>query len=968
MDDNVIDTLRIEIEGDSTNAVQGLEQLISTLERLRSTTQNIQPPNFDTTTVNEALSGFTQIQQSVQQATAATENFNQATQNVNVDQFVRSQSQVDLLTMKLNDAKARLQELLNSGNTDSAAVANLTMQIQSLQDKITAATSKTSIFKSVLSGVKKVAVGASSALLKMAKAPFSALGKAVDGAKEKFGGFLTMFKKRLMYRLINSVISAVTNAVKEGVKNVYQYSKAFGGTFSQSMDRAATSMLYFKNSIGAMVAPLINLLVPALEWVINKVVSFINVLNQLFAKLSGASTWTKALMYPKEYAEATNDATAANKKFKASILGIDELNVMQDNSPSASGGGNAGDDYSQMFEEVALNGESLFGDFFKPFKDAWENEGMATINAIKRMFGSFKGLFQSIGKSFKEVWQNGTGQHTVETLLRITQNIANFWANIADNIKKAWDENGTGTRIVQAAWDILNSILDTIDRISAATAEWAANLNFSPLLEAVANFLEKLKPLIDIIGQAIEWIWVNIILPIGTWLIESALPDVINALGGLIDFLVGVFTGDWELAWQGICDFVSNIWKLIWEDTLYPIVMWVYENVLVPIGNFFAEVWTGIKETVVGVWDSICEVWGTVCDWFNTNIIQPISEFFTGLWEGISSAASTCWNAIVEFFSPAVEWFGELFGSIWQTISDIFYNIGVIASGCWEIIKRVWAIVSEWFNVHVVQPVSNFFSNLWNGIKNAAVTAWNAIKSFLAPIVNWFNANIIQPLSNFFSNLWNGFKEKARAAWEGVKQVFSKVAEFFGNIFRNAWAGIVKVFSIAGEIFTDIKDGVVTAFKWVVNGIINGINKVVAVPFNAINGVLRWLRDITIVGIQPFSGIKEINVPQIPNLAEGGMLNAGTMFVAGEAGAEVVAQIGRHTGVMNTDEMRESVAQGVVDANAEQNALLREEISILRRLLDKDWDVTTYLSTGNLIDGLARKNRRDGKTVVPVGT
>ena len=942
MDDNVIDTLRIEIEGDSTNAVQGLEQLISTLERLRSTTQNIQPPNFDTSTVNEALSGYTQVQQCVQQATAATENFNQATQNVNVDAFVKSQSQVDLLTMKLNDAKARLQELLNSGNTDSAAVANLTMQIQSLQDKIAAATSKTSIFKSILG--------------------------AVDGAKEKFGGFLTMFKKRLMYRLINSVISAVTNAVKEGVKNVYQYSKAFGGTFSQSMDRAATSMLYFKNSIGAMVAPLINMLVPAFEWVINKVVSFINVLNQLFAKLSGASTWTKALMYPKEYAEATDNATAANKKFKASILGIDELNVMQDNSASAGSGGNNGDDYSQMFEEVALSGESLFGDFFKPFKDAWENEGMATINAIKRMFGSFKGLFQSIGKSFNEVWQNGTGQHTVEVILRITQNIANFWANIADSIKRAWDENGTGTRIIQAAWDILNSILDTIDRISAATAEWAANLNFSPLLEAVANFLEKLKPLIDIIGQAIEWIWVNIILPIGTWLIESALPDVINALGGLIDFLVGVFTGDWELAWQGICDFVSNIWKLIWEDTLYPIVMWVYENVLVPIGNFFAEVWTGIKETVVGVWDSICEVWGTVCDWFDTNIIQPIGEFFTGLWEGISSAASTCWNAIVEFFSPAVEWFSELFGSIWRTISDIFYNIGVIASGCWEIIKRVWAIVSEWFNVHVVQPVSNFFSNLWNGIKNAAVTAWNAIKSFLAPIVNWFNANIIQPLSNFFSNLWNGFKEKARAAWEGVKQVFSKVAEFFGNIFRNAWAGIVKVFSIAGEIFTDIKDGVVTAFKWVVNGIINGINKVVAVPFNAINGVLRWLRDITIVGIQPFSGIKEINVPQIPNLAEGGMLNAGTMFVAGEAGAEVVAQIGRHTGVMNTDEMRESVAQGVVDANAEQNALLREEISILRRLLDKDWDVTTYLSTGNLIDGLARKNRRDGKTVVPVGT
>ena len=97
------------------------------------------------------------------------------------------------------------------------------------------------------------------------------------------------------------------------------------------------------------------------------------------------------------------------------------------------------------------------------------------------------------------------------------------------------------------------------------------------------------------------------------------------------------------------------------------------------------------------------------------------------------------------------------------------------------------------------------------------------------------------------------------------------------------------------------------------------------------------------------------------------MVNAGTMFIAGEAGAEVVANIGSRTGVMNTDEMRESVEQGVMDANAEQNALLREEISILRKLLDKDTNVTAYVGTGSLISGLERKNRRDGKTIVPVG-
>lgn len=366
-------------------------------------------------------------------------------------------------------------------------------------------------------------------------------------------------------------------------------------------------------------------------------------------------------------------------------------------------------------------------------------------------------------------------------------------------------------------------------------------------------------------------------------------------------------------------------------------------------------------------WDGICEVWSVVADWFDTYVIQPVGNFFAGLWEGISSAASTCWNAIVEFFSPAVEWFSELFGSIWQTISDIFYDIGVIASGCWEIIKKVWSIVSSWFNEKVIQPVSTFFSNLWTSVKNWAVKAWEGIKSVFSTIGNWINEKVIQPVGNFFSNLWTGFVNKAKAAWEGVKSVFSKVADFFGDIFSKAWAKVVKVFSIAGEIFVDIKNGIVEAFKKVVNGIITGINKVVSVPFNGINSALQWLKNVNILGLTPFSSLKTINVPQIPLLAEGGLVNAGQMFIAREAGAELVGNIGRQTAVMNNEQIVESVSQGVADANAEQNALLREEISILRKLLDKDTNVTAYVGTGSLIGGLERKNRRDGKTIVPVG-
>ena len=254
------------------------------------------------------------------------------------------------------------------------------------------------------------------------------------------------------------------------------------------------------------------------------------------------------------------------------------------------------------------------------------------------------------------------------------------------------------------------------------------------------------------------------------------------------------------------------------------------------------------------------------------------------------------------------------FGSIWQTISDIFYNIGVIASGCWEIIKAVWGVVSQWFDTYIIQPVSTFFTNLWNGISTAATNAWNGIKSVFSTISGWINNTIIQPVSAFFSNLWNGFVNGAKNAWAGVKSAFSSVASFFHDTFQKAWSGVVKIFSVAGDIFVDIKDGILTAFKSIVNGLIKGVNSVIAVPFNGINWVLQMIRDINIMGIMPFGGIQLISVPQIPYLAQGGVVADGQMFVANEAGPELVGNVGRKTVVMNNDQIVESVSRGVYQA------------------------------------------------------
>ena len=131
--------------------------------------------------------------------------------------------------------------------------------------------------------------------------------------------------------------------------------------------------------------------------------------------------------------------------------------------------------------------------------------------------------------------------------------------------------------------------------------------------------------------------------------------------------------------------------------------------------------------------------------------------------------------------------------------------------------------------------------------------------------------------------MWSGLTSGASAAWNGIKSVFSSVANWFKDIFSKAWEAVKNVFSTGGKIFDGIKDGIVNAFKAVVNAIITGLNKVISIPFNTINGILNGIRSINILGMAPFSGLwrqNPLSVPQIPYLAQGAVIPPNHQFMA----------------------------------------------------------------------------------------
>ena len=123
---------------------------------------------------------------------------------------------------------------------------------------------------------------------------FSAIkGDAINRVKN-FGNQLSSvagaFRRIMFYRAVRTIIKEIGEAFKDGVNNLYQWSKQLNGSFAQAMDKISTAGLYMKNSIGAMVAPLINAFAPVLDYLIDRFVDLLNVINQVLSLLSGATS------------------------------------------------------------------------------------------------------------------------------------------------------------------------------------------------------------------------------------------------------------------------------------------------------------------------------------------------------------------------------------------------------------------------------------------------------------------------------------------------------------------------------------------------------------------------------------------------------------------------------------------------------------------------------------------------------
>ena len=836
--EGTVDTLKIVIQGESATGVEALKNATSALTDFETAINKLDvTPLKDIKSSLSSLSRITTSISTLTQSLSGLSSVDVSGLAQSISSVAASLSGIDASAVtslnELGNALGSIASIRTVSNIDwSQITTGMQGLVASLAQISEADITRLERLGNALSNV------AAARGLPNTSTDIRNIGKEASKATDKLGQFFDSITRIAMYRFIRFALKIISDALKEGIVNLYQYDKAFGGDFAKSMDSLATSLLYLKNSLGAMVAPIITSLAPALSLILDIVAEIANAIGYLFAALSGATSFKRAIRVQTEYAEAIDDTTEANERLRKSLLGVDEINALQ--APTQTGGGTISPTPLITFEDVEI--------------PSWLTTVTRTVAAIAIGFASWRissNLIKGVSKLSK----------TTKTILGIVMAIS-------------------------------GALLLVKGAISAITEglNWG---NFTEMLLGVSLLAGGLAIAFGKVGGAVGLLTGGVsLLAVGLYTLittgEMTLPVLaaietgLIAIGGAISLLAGswipLLIGAVVAALVALVTLIVDNWGAI-KAWFVGVGEWIYNNIILPVGDFFVELWEDIKEFGIWAWEGIKSVWETVSTWFDESVIQPVCEFFKGLWE---------------------------------SVSGFFVDL-------WEDIKEIWDSAPTWFDESVIQPIVGFFTGLWEDVSGIFVDLWEDIKGVWETVATWFDEHVIQPIVGFFEDIW----------------------EFLKGIINGILAGV---------------ETVVNGFVAAINWIVDGLNKI---SFD----VPDWVPGIG--GKTLGFNIKHVAEVSLPRLEKGGLVNAGQLFIANEAGPELVGQYGNKSAVMNNEQIVRSVSDGVYAANAEQTALIREQNNLLREMVG-------LLASGenggtDLLSAVQRMNRRAGKTLIPLG-
>lgn len=340
-----------------------------------------------------------------------------------------------------------------------------------------------------------------------------------------------------------------------------------------------------------------------------------------------------------------------------------------------------------------------------------------------------------------------------------------------------WKNNEEFRNKITAIWDGIKAKFDEfgqgiVDRLNALGFEFE---DITEVMKAVWDgFCEVLAPIFEGVFQQIS----------------NILNEALDILTGLFDIFAGIFTGDWDMVWQGVQEVFGAVWDFVaatfenWISTFTSLA----DTVLGWFGTDWETVWTNVKTFFSDTWNAI-------------------SSFFSGILTGIKTFFTDTWNAIVSFFSGILSGiYSSVTGTmteIHDTFTNIWDSITGFLSGAWETIKNIVTVgimaVKEIISA-AFQIITLPFRFIWENCKDTVLSIWETIKSVIGEKIDAVKEKITTvttAISNVASAAWNAISSTASSLWEGIKGTIGSKIDAAKEKVSTATSAITSVASSA---------------------------------------------------------------------------------------------------------------------------------------------------------------------------
>lgn len=704
---------------------------------------------------------------------------------------------------------------------------------------------------------------------------------------------------------ITQSVESMSETNRQGLRFITMMRQATNasGDFAKTIEQPANQLRIFKEQMTQLGRAIGNFFIKPLTVAIQYLNGFIMALRVAltfigsifgFLKDEEETVSTGGIDKVTDAVGGIGDAAGtASKELKKMLAPFDELIVMQSNKDSGSALGGLGDmgeldpAIAKAIEEMELKLEEIemkanqvrdaILEFFgfevedgeilswssEKFEQnlinkfpQWTKTIQAAFDHWSDIVQAFQNLFSAMGEVVRAVWEKIIG--FLSKFIN-DDTVSSFISNLADNVNK----------LASFISEHSDTIADFIITITGLVTAFKGFSKISPILTPVIKHLGTFVSSISGIGSLVGWV-AGIAAAIGLlYTNSSSFATSFNSLiGGIVEGL-----GEMWTSFVTACGEIGASIGRTWSEHIQPF--------LTKAGDALAPV----LGTILSLWNNVVSVVSTTLTWLGGVWTESIEPMLGAFFDALGTLAT-------------------LFETLWGILGPIFEAIGLAIEDTW--------------NNHLLPCLSPLI-DIIASIIEIMLALWNEV---LAPLLEWFMTIFGPNISNGFQILIRDIKFFADAVLsvvEFILDILSGLMDFIVGVFtgdwQRAWDGVARIFK---TIWEAIKAVFMAIINWIVDHVNSCISTIVSKVSSAVSQIKSFFSGALDFVKNAWNNFKiSFSNFQIPRFADGGPVGSGQLFMARENGIpELVGSFGHTTGVMNNDQIVESVSAGVARAVA----------------------------------------------------